>query len=60
MPTAILRTVTKKPDGNVVHTDVSSTITHNNARLYNASGRTYEYVGDDINVNRIYRDTSNQ
>ena len=60
MPTAILRTETKRVDGAVVTKDTSSPITHNNARLYNAGGRTYEYVGDDASANRIYRDTSSQ
>jgi hypothetical protein len=60
MPTAILRTETRRKDGSVVVTEASQTITHNNSRLYNASGRTYEYVGDDASSNRIYRDTSPQ
>lgn len=58
MPTAILRTETRRKDGSVSMVDSSQTITHNNARLYSASGRTYEYVGDDASTNRIYRDTS--
>lgn len=57
MPTAILRTNTKRPDGNVKVTSVTKTITHNNARLYHEGGRTYEYVGNDGSGNRIYRDT---
>lgn len=58
VPTAILRTDTRRKDGSVATADSSQTITHNNARLYNVSGRTYEYVGDDASTNRIYRDTS--
>lgn len=60
MPTAILRTETRRKDGQLSTTDASQTITHNNARLYNAGGRTYEYVGDNASSDRIYRDTSPQ
>jgi hypothetical protein len=60
MPTAILRSQVGDRFGNVKDKDATATITHNNARLYHANGRTYEYVGDDRNGNRIYRDTSKQ
>jgi hypothetical protein len=57
MPTAILRTQTRKNDGRIKLTDTTKTITHNNARLYHEGGRTYEYIGNDASGNRIYRDT---
>jgi hypothetical protein len=57
MPTAILRTQTRRPDGSVKTTTVTKSITHNNSRLYHEGGRTYEYIGDDASGNRIYRDT---
>jgi hypothetical protein len=59
MPTATLRSNDKRDKGGrSSSTDTSTTITHNNARLYNHSdGKTYEYVGDDLSSNRIYRDT---
>lgn len=60
MPTAILRTETRRKDGQISVTETSQTITHNNYRLYFGGGRTYEYVGDDASSNRIYRDTSPQ
>lgn len=57
MPTATLRTFTRSKSGNAKITDVTKTITHNNARLYHEGGRTYEYIGTDSSGNRIYRDT---
>lgn len=57
MPTATLRTPAKQPSGNVTTTDVSKSITHNNNRLYHENGRTYEYIGDTVSGDRIYRDT---
>lgn len=60
MPTAILRSQVANKYGNVKDRDQTVTITHNNARLYHAGGRTYEYVGTDANGNRIYRDTQKQ
>jgi hypothetical protein len=62
VPTAILRghdtSGSGKTTGKSAAADVSATITHNNARLHFANGRTYEYVGNDASGNRIYRDTS--
>lgn len=59
MATATLRTPDKRDrGGRASNTDASTSITHNNARLYTHSdGKTYEYVGDDGSSNRIYRDT---
>jgi hypothetical protein len=56
MPTAILKSFTRKRNGKVQETSTTATITHNNRRLYHhTDGETYEYVGDDASGNRIYR-----
>jgi hypothetical protein len=58
MPTAILQDTSKKRDGNITLVPVTTTITHNNARLYHENGKTYYYVGTDASGNRIYRNTA--
>lgn len=57
MPTAVLQTNTANKSGNVKVTTVTKSITHNNSRLYHENGRSYEYVGNDAQGQRIYRDT---
>lgn len=57
MPTAILQSERRNKEGNRRIVRETRTITHNNRRLYNERGRTYEYIGNDASGNRIYRDT---
>ncbi len=56
MPTATLQKIVKDGDKRASDFSESQTITHNNARLfYHTDGRPYEYVGNDVSANRIYR-----
>lgn len=57
MPTAVLQSNVKRPGGHIRISEQTKVITHNNRRLYHEGGRTYMYVGNDRNGNRIYRDT---